>query len=541
MNQLETLKLFAQGKEKWNAWANDVLAKRRELEVAGKWEIVKNDLDEWSARNEETRAWFDAARAQFSSDLDKHTFEHPVDFYGWVFPSACFVWATFEEDADFRGAIFSDHAEFKWATFRGDALFNGATFKGDAEFRGAMFAGNTKFEDATFLGEAHFNVANFKQERSHDDMFEAHGWRFSFDRATFLRDADFSASEFSHDAGFGRTTFLRAALFAGARFRRKALFSSTKFDGYTSFADAEFLGAVRFNAAEGKAAFTLERAQFRQVPDFIQANFVQAPRLDNVIVTSALTRLGARYLWPVRFFLGLIRRLFGADENVPARYRALKRLAIQGYDQEREQDFFAGEIRSARFATDWPLPVKFWRANSWSGFYRFWFGLLYQLFSGFGSSVARPTIAWLTILVIFTAVYLGANPEMEKARGARSPEGVISVAAGSLGATLEAILASRKIPCFAGDEQTKGLGEAIASRTDAVSEAFRLSVANAFVFGDLAGHDVRRTYGCLYGLESAEAPVVPGISSDAARIQKFLSAILIFLFGLALRNMLRLK
>jgi len=42
--------------------------------------------------------------------------------------------------------------------------------------------------------------------------------------------------------------------------------------------------------------------------------------------------------------------------DVPARWRALKRLAIQGHDTDRELQFFSGEVRSARFAGDWRLP-----------------------------------------------------------------------------------------------------------------------------------------------------------------------------------------
>ena len=61
------------------------------------------------------------------------------------------------------------------------------------------------------------------------------------------------------------------------------------------------------------------------------------------------------------------------------------------------------------------------------------------------------------------------------------------------------------------------------------------------MLGDLAGLDARRTYGCLYGLSGDNTALVPGFVSDMARAQKLLSAILIFLFGLAVRNMLKLK
>jgi hypothetical protein len=54
----------------------------------------------------------------------------------------------------------------------------------------------------------------------------------------------------------------------------------------------------------------------------------------------------------------------------------------------------------------------------------------------------------------------------------------------------------------------------------------------------------RRTYGCLYGFEPGGAqapPIVPYRVAVASTIQTLLSAILIFLFLLAVRNLLRLK
>lgn len=53
-----------------------------------------------------------------------------------------------------------------------------------------------------------------------------------------------------------------------------------------------------------------------------------------------------------------------------------------------------------------------------------------------------------------------------------------------------------------------------------------------------------RSHGCLYDIERyGDNPVayVPAAVSRIAAIQKTLSAVFIFLFGLALRNMLKLK
>ena len=52
---------------------------------------------------------------------------------------------------------------------------------------------------------------------------------------------------------------------------------------------------------------------------------------------------------------------------MPARWRALKRLAIQGHDTDRELQFFSGELRSQRFAEHWPLPWPVWKRKPWGG------------------------------------------------------------------------------------------------------------------------------------------------------------------------------
>ena len=220
MNKQESLALLAEGRADWNAWANDLLAERARLEEAGEWEAAEA---EWEAR----------ARV----DFDDHEFEDDVSFGEFIFPG----------DAQFNGATFSGNAWFGDATFSGYAWFGGAKFSGTARFGDATFAGTAGFGDAAFSGDAWFNGATF-----------------------------------SDDARFGDATFSGIAWFAGATFSRDAGFGQTKFTGYSSFRNTHFLGNVTFAATEVKSAFSLEGAVFELVPDFNQAHFDEAPRLDSL-------------------------------------------------------------------------------------------------------------------------------------------------------------------------------------------------------------------------------------------------------------------
>ena len=90
-----------------------------------------------------------------------------------------------------------------------------------------------------------------------------------------------------------------------------------------------------------------------------------------------------------------------------------------------------------------------------------------------------------------------------------------------------------------------GLSEKLRSQTNARAEALHLAFRNAFVVLDGGSDASHRMYGCLYGLElyagQNPVPIVPSAVSTASAIQKLISGVLIFLFGLALRNMLKVK
>jgi hypothetical protein len=66
-----------------------------------------------------------------------------------------------------------------------------------------------------------------------------------------------------------------------------------------------------------------------------------------------------------------------------------------------------------------------------------------------------------------------------------------------------------------------------------------LALRNSLVFIDGGSEAAYRTFGCLYGVE--RHAIVPSNVSLATALQKVASGVLIFLFGLAIRNMLRVK
>ncbi len=508
-------------KAHWNAWAGPLLAERKAMEADGRW-AAKIEEGILEPENEETRTWMEAAKASFSygrflvreAEGDKeaagkekenergelpvqsiHLEEDGADFSGFIFPDyvrfdsatfsghAQFGSATFSGDAQFGNAIFSRDAGFDSATFSGITWFNGATFSGDTRFDSATFSGDTWFDSATFSGYTRFDEAIFSDHAGFDAA--TFSGDAGFNCATFNGYARFKSATFSGDARFDGTTFSDHTLFSNATFSGRTWFDSAifcdyaRFDSaifsgyasfhgvffqnYTSYNEAKFLREAGFTGIKVDRSFQMTGAMFKQVPAFNQADFKQAPDLDNV-----------KFPLPLFWQKG--------DAELIARYRALRRMAIQGADYEREQMAFKGELRSRRWTMD-----KWWSIGTW-------LGLFYDGVADCGCSMLQPILIWLTSVPVFAALYL---------RAADQAQGF-----------------SCGVPFI---------------------KALYLSGRNALVlFG--GGRDARiaQAYRCLYGGDG-EPHIPDSVSFLEAFVQVPLSAVLIFLLLLAIKNRFKIK
>ena len=171
------------------------------------------------------------------------------------------------------------------------------------------------------------------------------------------------------------------------------------------------------------------------------------------------------------------------DEDHAARYRALKKLAIESHDHVREQNFFASEAIERR-ATDDPV---------WSA--KYILGFLYEFFSDFGRSIATPFWLWVSLTSAFWFVYLGK----------------------------------------------RNLAGCKGERVQPLWDSLYLSLNSAFpVIGWERSQKLNQAYACLYGGTTTE-PVVPVSVPFLQMGQTLWSAIFIFLFLLALRNHFKIK
>jgi hypothetical protein len=369
-----------------------------------------------------------------------------------------------------------------------------------------------------------------------DDRWGRSPRRASQWRTTFSDNASFEAAFFSGEASFESVEFKGPASFALAHFKDGASFENVGFSSFATFASATFPSSTDFSLAyfdraifvgvKVERAFTMTGAAFAKVPAFNQADFAQAPDLDDV-----------------RFPLPGFWR--GGKKELVAQYRAIRRMAIQGADYEREQMAFKGEIRSKRWTEH-----RLYHAG-------LWFGLAYDFFSDFGRSLWRPALAWALLISLFAAYFLAQS-------GAIADRAAVADRGGWLATAKDyarAAWSGAPPPyCYPGtqpkpgdasgkrpdDVQTglSGLVEEARGRTSPVKEAFSIAYHNALVVLDGNGDSAHRAFGCLYGVERYGGnPVafVPRAVAIASGVQKLLSAAFIFLFGLALRNLLKVK
>ena len=526
-----------------------MLALRDRLKAAG----------EWTGTSNETRATQRAYERIALIRFDGLCLQGGANFSSFVFPGeASFDQVVFGDakfskgDISFDEALFCDaRTSFSGARFNsGDAWFDGARFEegntcfDDAEFAGgrAMFGevrfggGTTSFANARFSGgSASFLAAEFNGSIS------------SFADAQFTGgDASFFGAQFAGgDAWFDGAQFVRNLSMDKVSFSGVAEFFQAGFSGPVSFNDAVFQGATSFRSARSGLGFNFTHATFAQVPNFIQTTFHQPPRLDNIAIADPVQRVDTWDDDP----RPSSRWRVAKDPDAEAKYRVLRKMAIDAHDHERELEFHAQEIRCRRFWRDKP-------ALGAPGSGKFWFGWAYGGVSDFGRSLARPATIWAGLILVCAMAFLALSgpggPAARHAAFAQIPAPLYEcppgarycpVIEGALRRVSKVVAPVLNAPYRAVIEAECVSG----SGSFPAGEAMALSLKNAFVFINWdRAEAARRTYGCLYGFETSNGsavkhPKVPLGVSLLSLLQSTLSLILIFLFALGLRNMLKLK
>jgi hypothetical protein len=466
----------------------------------------------------------DFSKVQFAATarFDEARFAGPAVFEG----------AVFSASAGFNAAKFLDNAAFKEAQFTGEARFAEAEFSGDFDLERGQFWNDASFRDAKFEKTASFNKlrvegvsrftgvkfgaqADFLESRfagCADFSGAAFGGPVIYRAAQFPQGGSWGACEFADNADFSGIVLSKTSNFKDCKFMADALFKEALFEGPVSFAQGRFGAEADFTAVQSRVAFVLAGAEFKNVPSFLEASFHEPPRVDHMLVENQLKRFHDWKKSGASDPRGLLFkgwRVCG-DPDAPAKFRRLKKLASEAQDQQREQEFFAQELRCRRFWNDKPMG---------GGMAGFWFGWAYGIAADYGRSLSRPFNLWLVSVVAFALFYFTQ----------RGSEWNVHQPPGNWTGWFSSLVSDEKFPCISGTSSRIG-------------EAFYLSLRSAFLkldWADTAG--TRRVFGCLYGVETNGTPIMPLSVSAAGLVQAIVSIVLLFAFFLALRNLLKVR
>jgi uncharacterized protein YjbI with pentapeptide repeats len=470
-----------------------------------------------------------------------------LDFTECVFPGAvdfrgCVVEGTNFSEAEFHGKVAFDNAQLLRTSFSGAVFHDSAIFEamkgGDVDFSSTHFLKDAWFQGCELAGSGFYRCECNDSIHFAGTVFTTY---VNLEWCEFRGYANFGGVEFCEDVKLLTTAFEDAS-FEEAVFQKNAIFRDVTaehltferavFKGSMDFRQLRIRDACSFRAVDSKGDVDLSNSRFDNPPDFTLSSFRRDPRLDSVRIKSRWYGFYTRSPTGLDLTTRKPPRVgFWIDEHAPAKFRELKRIASNTHDGINELEFHAQEIRSSRFVTDWPIP---WPGKSIQGVARFWLGLAYGAFGDFGRSVLLPLLWWMLLVVVSTGLYLGQQPEVRDRRALLASEHNF------LSAYLLAIVAAWREaqPC------TSGLPESVRRLTDAPTEAVQIAVMNGVLFADMGADGSRRAYGCLYGTEGSSATSPALISPQVnwiARVQRTLSVVLIFLFGLGLRNKLKMK
>ena len=272
------------------------------------------------------------------------------------------------------------------------------------DFSRHTFSDNLDFRELVFPHKANFNSVKIKNGQRVDFFGATFHSDASFVTVNFPARADFREVEFRGDAIFRDSTFVSIARFNSARFFKTAGFRRVAFSDHAWFIGARFGGAAVFSEATFSKTASFSETVFTGLASFnwaestgpfslSEAEFGLVPDFSQMSFRAPVRLDHLRVAQAARF-----QRI--GDKERAASYRALKKIAIESHDHLREQTFFASEARERRGDDD-PVGSPNWL-----------FSFVYELLSDFGRSIARP-IGWLILSLLgfaaATATYVPAD------------------------------------------------------------------------------------------------------------------------------------
>ncbi len=270
------LALARLGKDAWNAW-------REVFPVGGEPPHLRNCAD--------------FSGVDFRDD--------PLDFSRFVFgDDANFSGVTFGDAASFKGARWGRKANFRKTQWGIQADFQGAQWGELASFQNAQWANGAKFQQAQWGRMSCFNAARWGDFCDFESAQWAHACSFidanwginaNFKKAHWVLWAKFQNAQWGENADFSYASWGQGANFEDAAWGGHAVFTGARWEVETSFCGAKWVGNARFEGAQWGREAKFERASWGGNADFSAAQWGAGARFHGASWLGNVTFCGKSF------------------------------------------------------------------------------------------------------------------------------------------------------------------------------------------------------------------------------------------------------
>jgi uncharacterized protein YjbI with pentapeptide repeats len=294
------------GKDHWNAW-------RRKYRSTP---IILSSLNQGDLRGIDFSGFhFPSVEGKPCADFSRSKFVKENDFESARFgDNAIFENCEFDS-VSFRGAIFEKHAKFGGAKFSGEANFRQASFDEFANLTAAKFGGSVDFSDCKFGSQSIFENAVFSEQATFVDV--SFGESSTFRGTQFKAGAEFKGSSFGDSFHFSpayhpdqirfncinhekKTVFHGSSHFSGRGLRGEVDFGGCIFSGNAVFSTSELGRRANFEKVEFLGMTEFKGVEFRRV-EFIDAIFHENLNFLNTTFNEEITFLRTIFCGNVKF------------------------------------------------------------------------------------------------------------------------------------------------------------------------------------------------------------------------------------------------
>jgi len=322
---------------------------------------------------------------------------------------ARFQAAQWGNGASFTAAHWGNLANFQGAQWGEGANFRGARWGDGANFRGAQWGDFADYRGAMWGDRANFESAVWSSYANFQGAQWDIGAKFEFARWGIL--ADFRGAQWVGGAEFCGTLWGDGADFQGAQWAslRRVFLTEEKWEIAKQWANdqgasPDSFGFMDFSGAEFQGKVDFSNRKFTATTRFVDGDLDKRP---HCIFGSVPLFHGSELHQDTSFEGAVFPQATGSDGAVSA-YHTLKLAFSKQQAVRKEQLFFRLEMVEERIG-HWNKAKQAWRRfKLLAGFREGLTWILYKaysLLSDYGFSVARPLLLLVATWFLFASIY----------------------------------------------------------------------------------------------------------------------------------------